>query len=105
MIWFDEAPSLSLLWEGLLLNTALAETLSVVLLLVVLAWTLVRPWGWLEAVDLREAFDGWFAEFGVPDELTITVRASPSMTSGGCSSAADVADATRQVLPESKSLR
>ena len=50
MIWFDEAPSLSLLWEGLLLNTALAETLSVVLLLVVLAWTLVRPWGWLEAV-------------------------------------------------------
>jgi hypothetical protein len=53
-----------------------------------------------EAVtDLREAFDGWFAEFGVPDELTITVRASPSMTSGGCSSAADVADAARQVLP------
>jgi predicted RNase H-like HicB family nuclease len=28
-----------------------------------------------EAVaDLREALDGWFAEFGVPDELTITVR-------------------------------
>jgi predicted RNase H-like HicB family nuclease len=27
-----------------------------------------------EAVaDLREALDGWFAEFGVPDELTITV--------------------------------
>ena len=50
MIWFDEASSLSLLWEGLLLNTALAETLSVVLLLVVLAWTLVRPWGWPEAV-------------------------------------------------------
>jgi hypothetical protein len=24
--------------------------------------------------DLREALDGWFAEFGVPDELTITVR-------------------------------
>jgi predicted RNase H-like HicB family nuclease len=28
-----------------------------------------------EAVaDLREALDGWFPEFGVPDELTITVR-------------------------------
>lgn len=28
-----------------------------------------------EAVaDLREALDGWFAEFGVPEELTITVR-------------------------------
>ena len=28
-----------------------------------------------EAVaDLREVLDGWFAEFGVPDELTITVR-------------------------------
>ena len=28
-----------------------------------------------EAVaDLREALDGWFAEFGVPDELTVTVR-------------------------------
>jgi predicted RNase H-like HicB family nuclease len=28
-----------------------------------------------EAVaDLREALDGWFAEFGVPDEPTITVR-------------------------------
>jgi predicted RNase H-like HicB family nuclease len=28
-----------------------------------------------EAVaDLREALDGWFAEFGVPAELTITVR-------------------------------
>lgn len=28
-----------------------------------------------EAVaDLREALDGWFAEFGVPDELRITVR-------------------------------
>ena len=28
-----------------------------------------------EAVaDLREALDGWFAEFGIPDELTITVR-------------------------------
>jgi predicted RNase H-like HicB family nuclease len=27
-----------------------------------------------EAVaDLRTALDGWFAEFGVPDELTITV--------------------------------
>jgi hypothetical protein len=24
--------------------------------------------------DLRETLDGWFAEFGVPDELTITVR-------------------------------
>ena len=43
MIWFDEAPSLSLLWEGLLLNTALAETLSVVLLLVVLAQKLLPP--------------------------------------------------------------
>ncbi len=28
-----------------------------------------------EAVaDLREALDVWFAEFGIPDELTITVR-------------------------------
>jgi predicted RNase H-like HicB family nuclease len=24
--------------------------------------------------DLREALGGWFAEFGVPDELAITVR-------------------------------
>ena len=35
---------------GLVLNTSLAETLSVVLLVGVLAWALIRPWGWPEAV-------------------------------------------------------
>lgn len=32
-------------------------------------------------------------------------RASPSMTSGGCSSAGGVANAARQVLPESENSR
>jgi len=41
---------LSLLREGMVLNTALAEALSVVLLAAVLACALVRPWGWPEAV-------------------------------------------------------
>ena len=50
MIWFDEASSLPLLWEGLVLNTSLAETLSIVLLAGVLAWAVIRPWGWPEAV-------------------------------------------------------
>jgi hypothetical protein len=50
VIWFDEASRLSLLWEGLVLNTSLAETVSVVLLLGVLAWAVIRPCGWPEAV-------------------------------------------------------
>jgi arsenical pump membrane protein len=36
--------------EGLVLNMPLAEALSAVLLVVVLACALVRPWGWPEAV-------------------------------------------------------
>jgi arsenical pump membrane protein len=36
--------------EGLVLNTSLAETLSIVLLTGVLAWAVIRPWGWPEAV-------------------------------------------------------
>jgi arsenical pump membrane protein len=47
---FDEALSLSPLWKGLVLNTSLAEALSVVLLIGVLGCALVRPWGWPEAV-------------------------------------------------------
>ncbi len=50
MIWFDEASQPVAFLRGLVLNTSLAETLSVVLLVVVLAWALVRPWGWPEAV-------------------------------------------------------
>ncbi|WP_371812662.1 hypothetical protein [Saccharopolyspora sp. ASAGF58] len=40
----------SLLREGLVLHALLAEALSVVVLLVVLAAAVVRPWGWPEAV-------------------------------------------------------
>ena len=50
LVWFDETSSLSLLREGMVLNTALAEALSIVLLAGVLACALVRPWGWPEAV-------------------------------------------------------
>ena len=50
LVWFDETSGLSLLREGMVLNTALAEALSVVLLAGVLACALVRPWGWPEAV-------------------------------------------------------
>jgi arsenical pump membrane protein len=49
LVWFDETSSLSLVREGMVLNTALAEALSVVLLAGVLACALVRPWGWPEA--------------------------------------------------------
>ena len=50
LVWFDETSGLSLVREGMVLNTALAEALSVVLLAGVLACAVVRPWGWPEAV-------------------------------------------------------
>ena len=50
LVWFDETSGLSRVREGMVLTTALAEALSVVLLAGVLACAVVRPWGWPEAV-------------------------------------------------------